>query len=81
LRILLVEDDEMLGDAVREALRQEGYVIDWVRAGGAALAALTTSNFSLGGKIELAAPAAGTGLVVTVTLPFTGAHGQARSAA
>jgi hypothetical protein len=35
----------------------------------------------LGGKIELAAPAAGTGLVVTVTLPFTRAHLQARSAA
>jgi signal transduction histidine kinase len=35
----------------------------------------------LGGKIELAAPAAGTGLVVTVTLPFTSAHLQARSAA
>ena len=46
LRILLVEDDEMLGDAVREALCQEGYVIDWVRAAGAALAALSTSNFS-----------------------------------
>jgi two-component system, OmpR family, sensor histidine kinase QseC len=35
----------------------------------------------LGGKIELAAPAAATGLVVTVTLPFTSAHAQARSAA
>jgi len=35
----------------------------------------------LGGKIELASPAAGTGLIVTVTLPFTGTHMQARSAA
>jgi two-component system, OmpR family, sensor histidine kinase QseC len=35
----------------------------------------------LGGEIELAAPATGTGLVVTVTLPFTSAHTQARSAA
>jgi hypothetical protein len=35
----------------------------------------------LGGRIELAAPAAGTGLVVTVTLPFTSAHVHARSAA
>jgi len=35
----------------------------------------------LGGEIELASPATGTGLVVTVTLPFTSAHAQARSAA
>jgi signal transduction histidine kinase len=34
----------------------------------------------LGGEIELAAPAVGSGLVVTVTLPFA-AHPQARSAA
>src|SRR5215831_4937516 len=46
LRILLIEDDEMLGDAVGEALRQESYVVDWVRTAGAALAALSTSNFS-----------------------------------
>jgi two-component system, OmpR family, response regulator QseB len=46
LRILLVEDDDMLGDAVREGLRQESYVVDWVRDGGAALAALSTSSFS-----------------------------------
>ena len=46
MRILLVEDDDMLGDAVREGLRQEGCVVDWVRDGGAALAALSTSSFS-----------------------------------
>ena len=46
MRILLVEDDGMLGEAVRDGLRQEGYVVDWVRNGGAALAALSTSSFS-----------------------------------
>ena len=46
VRILLVEDDEMLGEAVRDGLRQKGYVVDWVRDGGAALAALSTSIFS-----------------------------------
>jgi len=45
MRILLVEDDVMLGEAVREGLRQEGYVVDWVRDGDAALAALSTSGF------------------------------------
>jgi two-component system response regulator QseB len=46
VRILLVEDDCLLGEAVRDGLRQEGYVVDWVRNGGAALAALSTSSFS-----------------------------------
>jgi two-component system, OmpR family, response regulator QseB len=46
VRILLVEDDDMLGEAVRDGLRQEGHVVDWVQDGGAALAALSTSSFS-----------------------------------
>jgi two-component system, OmpR family, response regulator len=46
VRILLVEDDEMLGEAVRDGLRQESYVVDWVQDGGAALAALSTAAFS-----------------------------------
>lgn len=46
MRILLVEDDDMLGEAVRDGLRQESYVVDWVKDGGAALAALSTAAFS-----------------------------------
>jgi two-component system response regulator QseB len=46
VRILLVEDDDMLGEAVRDGLRQENYVVDWVQDGGAALAALSTAAFS-----------------------------------
>jgi two-component system response regulator QseB len=46
VRILLVEDDEMLGEAVRDGLRQESYVVDWVQDGGAAQAALSTADFS-----------------------------------
>jgi two-component system response regulator QseB len=46
VRILLIEDDEMLGEAVRDGLRQAGHVVDWVRSGGAAQAALSTSSFS-----------------------------------
>jgi two-component system, OmpR family, response regulator len=45
VRILLVEDDDMLGEAVRDGLRQECYVVDWVQDGGAALAALSTAVF------------------------------------
>src|SRR5690349_16124450 len=43
VRILLVEDDEMLGEAVRDGLRQIGHVVDWVQDGAAALAAVSTS--------------------------------------
>ncbi|HWZ63952.1 MAG TPA: response regulator [Steroidobacteraceae bacterium] len=45
MRILLVEDDFMLGEAVRDGLRQGGHVVDWVQDGGAALAALATASF------------------------------------
>jgi two-component system, OmpR family, response regulator QseB len=44
VRILLVEDDDMLGEAVRDGLRQQSYVVDWVQDTGAALAALSTST-------------------------------------
>ena len=36
----------MLGEAVRDGLRQESYVVDWVQDGGAALAALSTAAFA-----------------------------------
>jgi two-component system response regulator QseB len=44
VRILLIEDDDLLGEAVRDGLRQQGYVVDWVQDSGAALAALSTST-------------------------------------
>jgi two-component system, OmpR family, response regulator QseB len=40
MRLLLVEDDMMIGAGVRAALRQDGYVVDWVQDGAAAEAAL-----------------------------------------
>lgn len=45
MRILLIEDDAMLGEAVRDGLRQLGYVVDWVQDTGPALAALSTTSF------------------------------------
>ncbi|HTN54024.1 MAG TPA: response regulator [Anaeromyxobacter sp.] len=36
MRLLLVEDDTMLGESVRRGLRQEGHAVDWVRDGEAA---------------------------------------------
>ena len=40
MRILLVEDDAMLGAAVQRALARSGHAVDWVRDGGAAEVAL-----------------------------------------
>jgi two-component system OmpR family response regulator len=40
MRILLVEDDAMIGEAVSTALRDAAYAVDWVRDGAAASLAL-----------------------------------------
>ncbi len=41
MRILLVEDDPLLGDALAAGLRQMGFGVDWLRDGSSADAALT----------------------------------------
>ena len=40
MRILLVEDDALLGDGIRSALKLADYAVDWVRDGEAARLAL-----------------------------------------
>jgi two-component system response regulator QseB len=47
MRILLVEDDELLGDGTRAGLAQKGYTVDWVKDGQAALLALTADTFEI----------------------------------
>lgn len=47
MRLLLVEDDEMLGEAVRTGIAQEGYAVDWLRDGPAARQALASDSFDL----------------------------------
>jgi DNA-binding response OmpR family regulator len=47
MRVLLVEDDTMIGQGLKTALRQDGYVVDWVQDGQSADAALSTSTFDL----------------------------------
>jgi two-component system response regulator QseB len=43
MRILLVEDDRMIAEAVRKGLRGEGWAVDWVGDGSAALAAVAAA--------------------------------------
>jgi len=47
LRLLLVEDDNMIGEAVRAGLRQEGFAVDWVREAETADTALRTEPYAL----------------------------------
>lgn len=35
MRLLLIEDDPMIGKGIRDGLRREGYSVDWVRDGWA----------------------------------------------
>ncbi|MDD0838453.1 response regulator transcription factor [Curvibacter sp. HBC61] len=47
MRLLLVEDDPMIGQAVLEVLRAEHYAVDWVRDGEMAQTALASHAYDL----------------------------------
>jgi DNA-binding response OmpR family regulator len=48
MRILLAEDDAMLGDGLRAGLRQAGFQVDWVRDGSAAERELASGVYAAG---------------------------------
>jgi two-component system OmpR family response regulator/two-component system response regulator QseB len=48
MRVLLVEDDESLGEGIRTALRRAAYAVDWLRDGASALAAIRDGGIDLG---------------------------------
>jgi two-component system, OmpR family, response regulator len=47
VRLLLVEDDPMIGAGVQKGLRQDGFAVDWVRDGHAAEAAFSGEAYDL----------------------------------
>jgi len=47
MRLLLVEDDRMLGATVERALREQGHAVDWVRDGHAAEEALAGEPYEV----------------------------------
>ena len=47
MRLLLVEDDAMIGSSVQQGLRQDGFTVDWVRDGQAAELALGGEAYDL----------------------------------
>lgn len=46
MRILLAEDDQSLGLALAEGLRQLGYAVDWITDGNQAAAALSDTRYA-----------------------------------
>ena len=46
MRVLLVEDDRMIGEAVERALREAAYATDWVRDGALAMTAMDTHIYT-----------------------------------
>ena len=47
MRVLLIEDDQMLGSAVVQALHDASYAVDWVQDGAKATIALDHHDFEL----------------------------------
>lgn len=47
MRLLLAEDDQLLGDGLKRALSREAYQVDWLLDGQQALQALQTEEFAL----------------------------------
>lgn len=47
MRILLIEDDPMIGEAIEEALKDAAYAADWVKNGQTALMTLGCQHYDL----------------------------------
>ena len=47
MRVLLVEDDAMIGEAIQGALRDASYAADWVKNGQTALTTLGCQHYDL----------------------------------
>ena len=47
MRLLLVEDDPMIGESVLDLLRADGYAVDWVKDGEMADVTLDTETYDL----------------------------------
>lgn len=47
MRVLLAEDDLMIGEIFSEALTEEAYTVDWVKDGSQALLAIKTTEYDI----------------------------------
>lgn len=47
MRLLLVEDDRMIGESLQQALKADGYAVDWTQRGDEALQAIETKLYDI----------------------------------
>lgn len=47
MRVLLVEDDPMIGDVIADSLRDASYAVDWIKDGASALNTLGLQHYDL----------------------------------
>lgn len=47
MRVLLVEDDEMIGESLSDALQDEAYIVDWVKDGRQAILTLKAQPYDI----------------------------------
>lgn len=47
MRVLLIEDDHMIGESVAESLKDAGYAVDWVKNGESGLHAISCQQYDL----------------------------------
>ncbi len=47
MRVLLVDDDTMIGEAMQDALKDASYAVDWVKSGLTALSTLGCQHYDL----------------------------------
>lgn len=47
MRVLLAEDDHLIGSAIQQALHDTAYAVDWVKDGNAALSAIQRQDYSV----------------------------------
>jgi two-component system, OmpR family, response regulator len=72
MRILLVEDDKMIGEAISQALHDAAYAVDWVQDGHVAMSAIKTHTYDIV-LLDLGLPG-GDGLEVLRLLRLAGKH-------
>ncbi|NJA88126.1 response regulator [Rhodocyclus tenuis] len=72
MRLLIVEDDPLLGDGMQAGLRQAGFSVNWVHDGRAAEAALASEGYSAL-VLDLGLPGEPDGLALLAALRRRGA--------
>ena len=72
MRVLLVEDDKMIGEAISQALHDAAYAVDWVQDGHVAMSAIETHTYDIA-LLDLGLPGRD-GLEVLRLLRLAGKH-------